>query len=162
MSSTVNVVCRNEITAVKTFSEAPLDPVTFQSKSSEDAYTASTAVPVTKESKFTVTLSSGTYTLDLTAVPSDTDGTFDGTGLKVQKVRFDVPTTNANKVVISQGGSNPYKLDGATTTWSLPIAPGGRWLLELDETGDDVGSGAKTILFTGTGAQTCKVHMVLG
>lgn len=166
MSSTISVTVGNEINVVQTFStaEASDQTATFNSSSSTDAYTASTSVPVTKHAKYTLTLSSGSGTIDLTSLPGITaNETVDGTGLKLQKMRLANPSANANKISVTNGASNGYRTDGATTnSLTVALAPGQSVLLEFDEAADDVGSSHKTFDVTGTGSQTLSVHVVLG
>ncbi len=165
MSTSVTVSVRTSLAAVKTFSGADSGnpDISFTSGNpSGDVYTAATTIPVSKESKFTATMSGGVLTIDLTALTSDAEPTIDATGLRVQFLRLASPSTNANKIVVSQGGSNPYRLDAATATWSIPMAVGQIVQLELGNAGDVVGGSNKTILLTGTAAQTLSVHIVMG
>ena len=164
MSTATSLVVRTSLQEVKTPSGAdagaPGTPFTSGNPAG-DTYNASSGVPVSYASKFTITLSSGAATLDLTAIPDDENGTFDATGLKLNFLRLEVPIGDANKVLASQGASNAYRLDGATN-WSIPLAPGQKVQLEGDAAGDAVASGHKTIDFAGTGAQTISVHIGLG
>ncbi len=164
MTVSINVQAYSQIRAVRTDSNAdPSDQTTsYTSQSSTDTYTGSTTVPVTKSAKFTVTLDPTTHTLDLTAIPNDTGGTFDGTGLKVQFLRFKATATNANKIVISNAASNPYRIDATTTAWSINLVAGQVVALELNDAADDVGGTHLGILFTGTGVQTIDCHIILG
>ncbi len=165
MSSTINLSVRTSIIETKTptGSDAGNPSVSFTSGNPEgDAYTASSTIPVTKSSKFTVTLDPTTHTLDLTAIPDDVNGTFDGTGLKVNFLRFHATATNANTIVVSNGASNPYRLDATTTAWSETLAPDQVAQRELKAAGDVIGSSHKTIDFAGTGVQTVEVHIALG
>ncbi len=166
MSSTITVLYASKVTVVETFSGAVDgdNTSTFAAQNEEATYTASTTVPVTKHSPpSTVTLGSGLATIDLALLPGITaDETVVGTGLKAQFIKFTNPSTNANKIVISNGASNPYRIDGATTTWSIPLAPGQTVLLSLNDAGDDVAGSHKTIDLVGTGSQTLTVQIVLG
>jgi hypothetical protein len=163
MSTTVSVQAYSTIKAVKTPSGA--DPgdqtLTFTSQSDTSTLNSGTTVTVSKESKFTVTLSGGAYTLDLTQIPDDVNGTFDATGLKVQFLRLAPSSGNANKVTVSQGASNAYRLDGATN-WSWTGLAGQVALFEGNNGGEAVGGSHKNIDFAGTGSQTVAVHIVLG
>ncbi len=166
MSSTISARIQQAVTVVKTFSEADAGnpDVSFTTGNVDETLTASTTVPVTKHASFTKTLSSGSGTIDLTTLPGDgaDTETVDGSGLKVQALMLTNPSTNANKIVASNGASNPYRIDGATTAWSITLAPGQSVLLRLGDAGDDVGSSHKTIDLAGTGSQTLKVRVVLG
>ncbi len=164
MSLTVSAIIQSEIRAVVTDSLAsPADnTTTYDSASSTDTYNAASAVPVSFQSPFTVTLSSGTATLDLTAIPRVGGGTFDATGLRIQAIRFEASAGNANTIAISNGASNPYRLNATTTAWSDTLVAGQVAQHELKNAGDVVGSSHKTIDFAGTGAQTMLVHLLVG
>ncbi len=165
MSSTVSLSVTTAIVATKTPTGADVGnpSVGFTSGTpGGTTYNATSTPAVTVESKFTATLSTGALTIDLTALPDDVNGTVDTTGLKVNFLRLENTSTNANKIVASNGASNPYRIDGATTAWSITLAPGQVAQLELNAAGDTVASGHKTIDLAGTGSQTLKVHVALG
>lgn len=153
------------LTIVKTDSAALAgdQTLTYAARNESIALSSTTTPAVTKASQFTVTLSSGTATLDLTAIPGfDPEETVDGTGLKVQQIKIQNPDTNANKITVSNGAANPYRLDGATTAWSITLMPGQSVLLNLDDQSDDVGSSNKNIDLAGTGSQVCYFVLTLG
>ncbi len=165
MSSTITVLYTSKVTVVETFSGATDgdNTATFAPLNEDATFTASTTVPVTKHASFTQALSSGTATIDLTTLPGITaDETVNGTGLKVQFLKLINPSTNANKIVASNGASNPYRLDGLTTAWSITLAPGQAVLLELNDAADDVSGSHKTIDLAGTLVQTLSVQIVFG
>ena len=165
MSSTISVVHTSQAIVTEKFSgaDAGNPDATFGGSIAEaGTLTASSTPPVTKHALFSKPLSTGTGTIDLTALPGITaDETVNGTGLKVQFLKFKNPSTNANKITAAKGGSNGYQLDGATT-WSVPLAPGQSVFFELDDAADDIGSGNKTIDLTGTGSQALSVQVVMG
>ena len=70
-------------------------------------------------------------------------------------------STNANKIVVSQGASNGYRIDGATN-WSIPLAPGQSMLLWGDGAADVIGSSHLNIDLAGTGSQILEVQVVMG
>lgn len=128
-----------------------------------DSYilTSSTDVPVTKHSEFQQALSSGTATIDLTALPGLTDDeTVDGTGLKVQIAKFRNLASNANAITITFGASNPYNLLGSA--FVMELLPGQSITLYLDEAAPDIASGAKNLDISGTGAQILECQFVMG
>lgn len=164
MAYTVSFGVRTSIVEIKspTGADSGNPDVGFTSGNpSGDTYNSGTTVPVTVASKFTVTMSGGAATIDLTAIPDDVNGTADGTGLKVNFLRLENPSTNANKITISQGASAAYRLDGATN-WSIVLAPGQKIQFEGDAAADAVGGSHKNIDLAGTLAQTLKVHVGLG
>ncbi len=165
MSYTLTTVVQTTIKTIKspTGADAGNPDTSFTSGNpAADTYVAASSVPCSKSSKFTLALSSGTATLDLTAIPDDVNGTFDATGLKVQFLRFHATATNANKIVASNGASNPYRLDATTTAWSDTLVAGQIAQHELNNAGDTVGGSHKTIDFAGTLVQTIDVHIVVG
>lgn len=166
MSSTISAHVVQSVTVVKTFSQADAGnpDVTFTTGNVDEVLTAGTTVTVSKHADFTKTLSTGTGTIDLTSLPGDGADTevVNGTGLKVQVLHFTNPSTNANKITVSNGASNPYRIDGATTTWTIPLAPGQSAQLRLVGAGDVIGGSNKTIDLVGTGSQTLKVRIVMG
>lgn len=164
MAPTVNLTVRTSLQEVKTASgeDAGAAGMPFTSGTpGGTVYNAGSTPPCSYASKFTITLSGGAASLLLNAIPDDVNGTFDATGLKVNFLRFEAPTGNANKIVVSQGASNPYRLDGATN-WSKPYAPGQKEQWEGDAAGDTVASGHNQIDFAGTGSQTILVHIGCG
>ena len=167
MSSTISASVRTALAVTKTFTGADAgnpDASFTSGNPSGDTYTSSSSVPVTIESKFTVTLTAGAYTLDLTAIPGDTDaGTLDGTGLKLQFLRLEGSSGNANKIEVKNGAVNGYRTDAATTaSLDVVLLAGQKAQFEFDEAADDVSSTHKTLDFAGTGSQTMLVHVVLG
>lgn len=127
------------------------------------ALSASTTPAVTAAASFQQALSGGAATIDLTSLPGlETTDTVSFNTLKVQQMKLQNPSTNANKIVASNGATNPYRLDGATTAWIITLAPGQSVLLNLANAGDTVGSSHKTIDLAGTGSQALNVEMTAG
>ncbi len=166
MSSTISVVYQSGLTVVETFAGAlgGDNTATFgPGNAGPTTYNATSTPAVSKHAEFSQALSSGTATIDLSQLPGKTtDETVIGTGLKAQFIRLTNPATNANKIIASNGASNPYRLDGATTAWSITLAPGQSVLLFLDGAGDTVGGSHKNIDLAGTLAQTLLVEISLG
>lgn len=79
---------------------------------------ATSAVPATKVIDKRITLSGGTYTIDLTAAPGKTvDGTavsLDLSGLKLQLLLLVAKDTNSARVKVAQGAANAYFVGGET------------------------------------------------
>lgn len=126
-------------------------------------YTASTTVPVTKVASGTKALSSGTATLDLTALPGITaDETITFSGLKVQFVFLRNLSTNANKISITKGASNGYCFDAGETTQTIILDPGACCFFRIPDSAPDVGSGKKTLDLAGTGAQVLEYILIAG
>ncbi len=165
MSSTINAIVSSGVAVTETFSgaDAGNPDASFGGDLAETPTLNATSTPAaTKKARFDLTLSSGTGTIDLTALPGNSvDETINGTGLKVQVLKFRNKSTNANKITVAKGGTNGYQLDGATT-WSDPMAPGQSSLRLLNGAADTIGSTKKTIDVTGTGSQVLQVLIVLG
>lgn len=164
-TSTVSAAYSSTISVTETFSAANTvdNSILVNGISESGTLTASTTVPATKQTQYTLTMSGGTGTIDLTALPGlNVNETVDCTGLKVQLLKLKVPITNANAVTVAKGGSNGYGLSTAGTTWSVPLSPGQSMLFYLADLSPDVGSGAKNLDVTGTGTQTLEVGIVAG
>lgn len=138
------------------------DAITLD-KTAENALLSSTTPPVTKSAMTAKALSSGTASIDLTAMANDSDGTtVDFTGLKVQALMLKNPSTNANKITITKGASNGYGTDAAGGSWTEVLDPGAQVLKYIPDSAPDVGSGAKAFDITGTGAQILHIGVVAG
>lgn len=126
--------------------------------------TASTTPPVTKVAAYTLTLSGGTGSIDLTALPGllNASEVIDITGLKAQIFQFYAPSTNANNITLTRGASNGYGLGAGGAAWTVVVPPDSSCLMKFTDTNPDVASGAKTIDCTGTGTQTVEVQVVAG
>ena len=114
-----------------------------------------TTPPVSKCSHFVAALVAGTLTIDLTALLGTNAGPIDGTGLKLQFLR--VKNLGANAMTIAQGASNPCAIGAGLT-----IPPGGCHKFAFNTGLAAIGSTAKTLLLTGTAAQTANVTILLG
>lgn len=119
---------------------------------------ATSTVPATKCAFDSAALVAGAYTLDLSNTVGTLGATVDMTGLKVQFIL--VKNTGSNRITMSQGGSNPYNLGGASFT--IPIEAGQTIGLYGADVNPDVASGAKNIAFAGTGTDTFNFIVVAG
>ena len=164
-TSTVSAVWAQTMNVTETFSAANVvqNAILVNGINQGGTLNATSTPAATKQSYFTITMTAGAATLDLTAIPGlNVNETIDGTGLKVRLLQFYAPATNANPVTAAKGGSNGYGLTAAGTTWSIPLDPdtsAARW---CNTSAPTIGSGAKTIDITGTGSQTIQVSIVLG
>ncbi len=165
MSSTVAATLTSALTIVETFTGGQVstdNTITINGLNETLTLNATSTPPISKEANFTTTLSTGTATIDLTALPGLTaDETVTFLNLKVAAVKFTNPSTNANNITVAKGGSSGYSFCG-TTTFSIPIAPGQSVLIQCDGDAGTVGSGAKNIDLTGTGSQTLQSAWVAG
>lgn len=124
---------------------------------------ASSTPPASMQSQFSIALVSGAVSIDLTALPGlNGSEAVNGTGLKVQLVKFKNPITNANKITVAKGASNGYGLDASGDSFSIPLSPGQSVMFVLDAAAPAIASGAKTFDLTGTGTQALQVAVVMG
>lgn len=119
-----------------------------------------TTPAVTKEASLALALSSGSITLDLTAIADANGGTVDGTGLKVQTIKLANPADNNGAITIVPGASNAYNLFGSAFSLTIPV--GGEILAYLPEGTPDIASGAKEIDITGTGTDPLNIQITMG
>ena len=116
--------------------------------------------PVTKVAAFQQALTAGAATIDLTALLGTNGATVDGTGLKVQAVKFSNPSTNANLITVSVGAADGYELAGAA--FSVALQPGQEIVLYGNDATPDIAAGDKDIDLAGTLAQVLDVIIVMG
>jgi len=104
------------------------------------------------------TLATGAATIDLRALYTVAGGTADGNGLKVQAFYF--KNLGANIMTITEGGSNPYEIFGASG--SVVVQPGGGFSMDFQDASPDIGASDKEIDIAGTGSQTFEAGFILG
>lgn len=119
-----------------------------------------TTPPATLVAALVMTLISGAKTLDLTNLLGTNGGTVSGNGLQVRAIKIQAPSGNANNIVVVPGASNGLNLFGASS--SLTMYPGSSMEMQFATSGPVIGSGAKTLDFSGTGAQTLNIIVVFG
>lgn len=164
MPSTVSVLYESRLTVTETFTGEQISPgdntVTINGLNETATYNASSAVPVTKQASFRLTLSAGTGSINLAALPGlTTEETVVGTGLKVQFVKLRNLASNANSITVAEGASNGYAMLGAFT---ITLAPGQSVLIDLNEAAPDVATGDRILDVTGTGSQILECLFVMG
>jgi hypothetical protein len=116
--------------------------------------------PVTCGALFQQALTSGSATIDLTALDGLNDKVVNGTGLRVQLLRLKAPSSNANPITVAKGVSNGY--DGFGSAFSVTLQPGAEMTFLANDAGSDVGAGNKTLDLTGTGTQALDVEIIMG
>jgi GTPase involved in cell partitioning and DNA repair len=126
---------------------------------------SSSTPPVSKFAGFSKALVAGAGTIDLTALTGTNGSAVDGTGLKVQALRIQVPSTNVNPVVLQAGGSSGYNLFGAS--WKLQLNPGEEflWIGKDKAAVPDIDATHKNIGLADGGAggtESCNFEIVLG
>jgi hypothetical protein len=132
--------------------------ITHDKFSSSGTLTPSTTVPATKVCANQFALVAGAKTLDLTALVGTNGVAVDGTGLKVQVIKF--KNTGTNPMTFAQGGSNAYQLGGAN--WSQRLLAGQEWIHYGHDLNPDISSTVKNIAVSGTGTETFEVIIVMG
>lgn len=121
---------------------------------------AGTTPPVTKCAYFSKALSSGSATIDLTALTGTNGVSVDGSGLKVQIAKFKNPASNGNNITVTVGASNGYLLAGAA--WKAILAPGQEITFYGNDATPDIGGSAKTIDLSGAGTQALECSIIMG
>lgn len=106
-----------------------------------------------------LSLTAGALTIDLTNL-AGTDGTKDGTGLKVQAVLIRNHDEGNAAMTFGVGASNGYQLKGAT--WEETLLVGQEMLFYGNDATPDIEASAKTIDVTGTGTESFQFMVVLG
>lgn len=120
--------------------------ITHSGWNTQKSLAAATTPPATKVAAFQQALVAGAATIDLTALVGTAGATVNGTGLKVQAVKIQNPSTNTNTLVVKEGATNGYHLLGAS--FQIILQPGEEvCFLGLDKA-PDVASTAKTIDLT--------------
>lgn len=163
----VTVTYAAELSVLHTLTGPGVDPL--NNTVNENAFnqsgtlTASSTVPATQGTAYELTLSSGSGSINLAALPGLTGNeTIDGTGLKLQAVLLVNKATNANKIKVAKGASNGYGTCASGDDWSVTLSPGQFAMLGLADAAPDVASGARVLDITGTGSQVLQVQLVLG
>lgn len=119
---------------------------------------AGTTPPLSMVSYQIYALSSGSATIDLTALDGVNDVNQDGTGLKVQTLIVYNPS--ANVITIAPGASNGYALFGSGN--SIDVEPGARMQFFFNDKTPDVAAGVKEIDLSGTDTDTIQLGFGLG
>jgi hypothetical protein len=135
--------------------------VTHNGFNTEETLHATSTPPVTKVFYDTIALVAGAKTIDLTALAGTNGIAVDGTGLKVQQIKFRNRTSNA-AMTFTEGASNGYRL-GACTGWLMGVGAGVDEVGGLfRDTGPDIDGTHKTIDVAGTGTQSFDVAIWMG
>ncbi len=134
--------------------------ITYSGFNKTSALTATTTPPVSKHAAFAKALSTGTATIDLTALTGTNGATVDGTGLKVQAFKFANPSTNANTITVTFGAATAYLLLGAA--WKFILAPGQEVQGFGNSATPTISASLKNIDLAGTGSQILNCEIVMG
>ncbi len=160
LNYTTNLTVKETITAGVPDALAASAVVTHDQFNKSVSLNGSTTPPVSVTASFVKALSTGTGTVDLTALPGTNGATISGTGLKVQALKVQAPPGNANPITLTFGASSPYNLHGAT--FVITLSPGQEYEFYGNGATPTIGSGAKNIDLSGTGSQTLNFQIVMG
>ena len=144
-----------------TYASSADNTVTLNGMNETISRTGSSTPAVTKSAAFRVTMSGGAATINLAALSGLNGATIDLTGLKLQAIKFRNLSTNANDITIVPGAANGYNIFGAADG-KVVLSPGQSILMSLQDQGQDVASGDRTIDISGTGSQVLEVTLVAG
>ena len=120
---------------------------------------ASSTPPVSKMAAFQQALTAGAATIDLTSLTGTNGASVDGTGLRVQAIKFRNPAAN-DPMTIVEGAANSY--DGVGADFSLVLAGGAEALLFLNDAGTDISGTNKTLDISGTAVEELDVEIIMG
>lgn len=122
--------------------------------------TTETVSPATLSATFEVALSGGTATIDLTALVGTNDIAVDGSGLKVQSLKFINKTGNAAVMSIGEGAANGY--DGFGSLFFIELPVDGEVTVLGKDGGADISGTNKTLDLAGSGIEVAEISIVLG
>lgn len=147
-------------TSAETLIDSADPSISYKGPTQSFTLNSGSSPAVSKMAAFELSMTDGAATIDMQALTGALNSVVDGTGLKVQAVKFTNKATNANTITIAEGASNGYELLGGSFTFTLPV--GGSALFYLPEGTPDIGASTSEIDISGTGTQTLQVTMVMG
>jgi len=161
----VEVTYESKVTVKETL-EANIDSlgsdksITHTQFNTAQSLTGSTTPPVTKVAAAVVALDAGAKTIDLAALTGTNGVTVNGTGLKVQVLKFKNKSDSANEMSIEPGESDGYDLGGSDM--KVTMQPGQEVTIYGNDASPDIGASDKELDLAGTGAQECELMIVMG
>jgi len=162
----VSVSYESKVTTTETITTAVpaissnANSVLHNAYSTSKAMTASTTPPATKCAYMLKSLSGGAATIDLTSLTGVNGAAVDGTGLKVQVMKFKATTSNTGAITVTFGASNPYNLKGAT--FSFDLKAGQEDTFYGNDATPDIANDACEIDLSGTGSESLQVSIIMG
>lgn len=142
------------------------DPeVTHDIGDTSGTLTGTTSPAATKGWSDKVTLSGGSASLDLTALPFGNLPNVNFNGLRPQLLKVSCPTTNTGGITIEKKDAvTGYNLFGAdnTTAEKITVLPGQTYGIQLADAGEDVDATHKDLTLTGTGSEVISMCIVAG
>ncbi len=141
---------------------SPADATVTSSMNTTAALNSGTTPPATKSSFGTLTLSSGTGTIDLTSLPDDngTPAVVTLTGLRIATMKLRNKSTNANAITVAKGASSGFT--GFGSAFSIVLQVGEEVSLLCQNLAAAVSAGVKTLDVTGTGSQVLEFSFTAG
>jgi hypothetical protein len=117
----------------------------------------------------TVTMSSGSATINLEALTTQLGPVVSGATYRVQQIMLQAPTTNAAVVtLVPDSGSNPYSVSGGgfifNTSGQVSLLPGDQtqWTNVTGTSAPVVSGTCKNLSLSGTGADQLNLAIVFG
>lgn len=163
VSADFDLLCSVTETLTGPFVDPANPTVGFNGLNTSGVLNAGSTVPATKHAADVCTMSDGTGSINLAALPGKTaEETVVGTGLKVQILILRAKATNANPITVAKGASNGYGLNAANGTWSETLDPGQVRAFYLKDSAPDIASDKRVWDVTGTGAQGLEYQIVMG
>ena len=152
------VVVKETLTASVAGADSPI--ITHDVYDSEITLNAGSTPPATDAVFWQQDLAAGTATIDLTSLTGTNGESIDGTGKRVQVLKFKALAANANTIAVIPAAANGYELSGAD--FKITLSPGQEFLYYGNEATPEIGAAAKDFTLTGTGTQGLEVSIVLG
>ena len=162
----VSVSYESKVNTVETITTAVpaissnANSVLHNAYSTSKAMTASTTPPATQCAYMLKALSGGAGTIDLTSLTGANGAAVDGTGLKVQVMKFKASTGNTGAITVTFGASNAYNLLGSSFTFD--VKAGQEVTIYGNDATPDISASACEIDLSGTGSETLQVSIVMG
>lgn len=122
---------------------------------------ASSTPAATKVSSGTLTLSSGSATIDLTAAPNPI-ATVDFTGLKINAFKFAADSNNTEPITIEGHATNGYDLFASLSDGKIQLDPGDVCLMLCNNSNPDVGASLKVIDFASSDVDAVLEYELVG
>lgn len=158
--STINAAFRQQLTVQEAFSADELptaqDPSVNHNQANRSKTLSASTTPAGTE-VYARELT-GSQNLDLTALTDTLGNALDCSGLKLQAILLNNPSTT-DAVVISDGAADPYSINGGS---DITVPVGGAFSMDFNDELADVAAGAKAIDITPGAGESFKLVMVFG
>lgn len=125
-----------------------------------DTLNASSTPPATKAVAVEQALTAGAATVDLTSMTGTNGVAVDGTGLRVQCLKFRNKSVNAAVMSIAEAVANGY--DGFGAGFDIELKAGAEVTIYTNDAGGDIGAANKDLTLAGTGVEVAELVIVMG